>query len=158
MFVDGDGKQLTTRIVTDRQSQLDAAKAKMPIEIEYDPQNPHYARWPGTQLNPAGDVGCYFTAALAILGAFLSMFGVHRSRADRRLYRTGAARRGQLDGVDPFVHNNVTNYRIDYSYDADGERVCAAWTARRVAEPRVGPIWIIVDSDDLYRSVPVLGA
>jgi len=155
-FTDDDGKQHTATIETNHQSQLEAAKSKTPLEIEYDPQNPQFARWPGTKLNPLGDVGYFLTGALAILGAFLGLFGVLRSRTDRRLYRTGAARSGRIDRVETVVHNNVTMYRIEYSYDADGERVSASWAARGVSEPQAGPIWVIVSDKDVYRGIPVL--
>lgn len=155
-FTGEDGKQHTTVIETNHQSQLEAAKARTPLEIQYDPQNPQYARWPGTKLNPLGDVWFFLTGALALLGVFLGLFGALRGRADRSLYRTGVARLGRIDRVDTAIQNRVTTYQIEYSYDVSGERVLGSFSARGVVEPQAGPIWVVVSADDEFRSIPVL--
>ena len=155
-FTDADGNPQTTTIETNHQSQREAAEAKTPLEIEYDPQDPSRARWPGTKLNPLGNSLYWLGAGVAAMGLAFAVLGWFLGMADRRLYRTGAARLGRIDRVEPIVENNRTIYRIDYSYDAEGGRVQSTWVARKTGQPEVGPIWVIVRDSDPYKSIPVL--
>ncbi len=155
-FSDDSGNELTTTIETDHRSQRDAAKTGTPLEIEYDPANPQYARWPGTKLNPLGNVGYWLTGAFAAFGVLLGLLGLRRGLADRRVYRQGVAQVGRVDRVESSVQNQQTVYDIAYSYAAEGTRVQAIWKAGGIAEPTVGPIWVIVDARDAFVSVPFL--
>jgi hypothetical protein len=155
-FTDERGNERTTTIESNHRSQVEAVESETPLEIEYDPENPSHARWPGTKLNPAGNIGYWLTGALAVLGLLLGAAGLRRAGVERRVYRDGEARAGRIDRVESYIENRRTVYRVEYSYAAEGTRVQATWKARNVVEPEQGPIWVIVDPDDAFVSVPVL--
>lgn len=155
-FADADGQRRTAKLEQTHTSQVEAAAAGTPLDIEYDPQDSSRARWPGTKINPLGWGIFWICGFVSTGGAVVVLAGLLMARGARRLYRHGAARPGRVDRVEPFRENRRTNYGVHYSSAAGGTRVESVWVARGVAEPRPGPIWVIVSAKDPCQSIPVL--
>lgn len=82
-FEDANGEMQTASLETNHQDQHDAAEAGRPMEIEYDPEDPSTVRWPGSKLNPLGNLIYWIGGSISVLGLGVAIGGLALRRTSR---------------------------------------------------------------------------
>ena len=157
-FADGAGHTQVSASTTTEPELVQAARARAPLTVEYDPLRPRRSRVQGQSASMFG-LFVLLPCGFAVIGGVLLVLGLRRVLRLRAIYVHGRAARATVTAVSRSALRVNGRYvmRVDYVFDAgSGGSMTPGRTTMRDPPPVGAQLWIVYVPADPGRSVAAL--
>jgi len=154
-FTDRQGRARSSETSTTDGPSIAAASARMPLTVEYDPEQPSRSRMQGQSASTFG-LFVLLPLAVALVGGAVLLVGLQRTLQLRALYVRGIAAAATVTGVSTSMMrvNDRPVLHVDYVFDAAARSECFGGRTTMRDAPAVGDqLWILYDPNDPTRNV-----